>query len=160
MNRQEREMALTTAPTARATMLIRKPVEEVFNAFVDPDVTTRFWFSRSTGRLAAGKTVTWYWDFYGVSGDVLVTALETDRRIAYEWPTPVEMTFTPRGEGLTFVSVAASGFAGTDDEKVSQALDSTEGFNLVVSACKVFLEHGIDPRIIPDKHPDGWVSGT
>jgi hypothetical protein len=33
-------------------MLIRRPVEEVFNAFVDPTVTTRFWFSRSSGQLA------------------------------------------------------------------------------------------------------------
>lgn len=153
-------MTLTIAPVARATMLIRRPVEDVFNAFVDPAVTTKFWFSRSTGRLAAGETVTWYWDFYGVSGDVLVKALEANKRIALEWPTPVEMTFTSRGDGLTFVSVAASGFTGTDDEKVAQALDSTEGFNLVLSACKVFLEHGIDPRIIPDKNPDGWVSDT
>ena len=153
-------MTLTTAPSARATMLIRRPVAEVFNAFVDPDVTTKFWFSRSTGRLVAGKTVTWHWDFYGASGDVLVKALETNKRIAYEWPTPVEMTFTSRSNELTFVSVIASGFTGTDDEKMSQALDSTEGFNLVLSACKVFLEHGIDSRIIPDKNPDDWVSGT
>jgi len=153
-------MTLMTSPTARATMLIRRPVAEVFNAFVDPDVTTKFWFSRPTGRLVAGKAVTWHWDFYGASGDVLVKALETNKRIAYEWPTPVEMTFTPRANELTFVSVIASGFTGTDDEKVSQALDSTEGFNLVLSACKVFLEHGIDPRIIPDKNPDGWVNGT
>src|SRR5690606_20071862 len=153
-------MTLMTSPTARATMLIRRPVAEVFNAFVDPDVTTKFWFSRSTGRLVAGKAVTWSWDLYGASGDVLVKALETNKRIAYEWPTPVEMTFTSRANELTFVSVIASGFTGTDDEKVSQALDSTEGFNLVLSACKVFLEHGIDPRIISDKSPDGWVSGT
>lgn len=76
-------------------MLIRRPVEEVFNAFVDPTVTTRFWFSRSSGQLAPGKTVTWYWDQYGVSGEVTVTALEKNQRIAIEWPTPVEWTFTP-----------------------------------------------------------------
>ena len=37
-------MTLMKSPVARATMLIRRPVEEVFNAFVDPTVTTRFWF--------------------------------------------------------------------------------------------------------------------
>ena len=153
-------MTLKTPPTARATMLIRRPVSVVFNAFVDPAVTTKFWFSRSSGRLTEGASVTWHWDFYGASGDVLVKVLKTDRRIFYEWPTPVEINFTSRGEGLTFVSVIASGFEGTDDEKVSQALDSAEGFNLVLAACKIFLEHGIDPRIISDKNPDGWVSGT
>jgi uncharacterized protein YndB with AHSA1/START domain len=153
-------MTLTTPPVARATMLIRRPVEEVFNAFVDPAVTTRFWFSRSSGRLVPGETVTWYWDHYGVSGDVFVKALEKNERIAIEWPTPVEWTFTPRGDEATFVSIVASGFTGTDDEKVAQALGSTEGFNLVISACKAFLEHGIDLGLIADKNPDGGSSSS
>src|SRR5690606_11143117 len=118
-------------------------VDEVFNAFVDPAVTTKFWFSRSTGKLSEGTTVTWYWDFYGVSGDVFVKAVEKNRRLVLEWPTPVEITFAEKPEG-TFVSVVASGFTGTLEGKIAQALDSTEGFNLVLSACKVFLEHGID----------------
>jgi uncharacterized protein YndB with AHSA1/START domain len=36
-------------------MLIRRPVAEVFEAVVDPDVTTKFWFTRSSGRLEPGK---------------------------------------------------------------------------------------------------------
>ena len=153
-------MPLTTPPVARATMLIRRPVEEVFTAFVDPSVTTKFWFSRSTGPLVPGGTVTWYWDDFGVSGEVVVTALDTNRRIAIEWPTPVEWTFVPKGDDLTFVSITAYGFTGTDDEKVAQALDSTEGFNLVIAACKAFLEHGIDLKLIADKNPDSVASGT
>ncbi|HMM44310.1 MAG TPA: SRPBCC family protein [Candidatus Macondimonas sp.] len=153
-------MTLTKPLVARATMLIRRPIEEVFNAFVDPTVTTKFWFSRSSGRLAPGEKVTWYWDQYGVSGEVTVTALEKNQRIVIEWPTPVEWTFTPKGNDATFVSIIASGFTGTDDEKVAQALDSTEGFNLVISACKALLEYGIDLRLVSDKIPDAAVSGT
>jgi len=152
-------MSLKNPPVARATMLIRRTVEEVFNAFVDPAVTTRFWFSRSSGPLIAGKTVTWYWDHYGVSGDVFVKALEANRRIEIEWPTPVEWLFTPRSDGTTFVSVTASGFTGTDDEKVAQALDSTEGFNLVIAACKALLEHGIELKLVTDKNPNA-ASGS
>lgn len=152
-------MPLKTTPVARAAMLIRRPVDEVFNAFVDPAVTTRFWFNRSSGRLAVGETVTWYWDHYGASGEVRVTALEVNRRIAIEWPTPVEWVFTPRNDGTTFVTITASGFEGTDDEKVAQALDSTEGFNLVIVACKALLEHGIELGLIADKQPDGRGAG-
>lgn len=147
-------MALENPPIARATMLIRASVDKVFNAFIDPDVTTKFWFSRSSGKLTAGETVTWYWDNYGVSGEVLVKSLETNQRIIIEWPTPVEWVFTARGKDETFVSITASGFTGTDDEKVAQALDSTEGFNLVIAACKAFLEYGINLRIVADKNPD------
>lgn len=42
-----------------AQMLIRKPVEDVFEAFINPEVTTNFWFTKSTGKLEEGKTVTW-----------------------------------------------------------------------------------------------------
>ncbi len=151
-------MSLKNPPIARATMLIRKPVEEVFNAFVDPAVTTKFWFSRSSGLLRAGETVTWYWDHYGVSADVHVKVLEANRWIEIEWPTPVEWLFTPRSDDTTFVSITASGFSGTDDEKVAQALASTEGFNLVIAACKALLEHGIELRVVTDKNPDAASS--
>lgn len=49
----------TQAPVAKAQMLIRKPVAQVFEALVDPAVTSRFWFSKGSGRLEAGKQVRW-----------------------------------------------------------------------------------------------------
>jgi uncharacterized protein YndB with AHSA1/START domain len=42
-------------PMARAEMLIRRPVSEVFEAFVDPAITSRFWFTRGSGRLELVK---------------------------------------------------------------------------------------------------------
>ena len=151
-------MALRQSPVARATMLIRRPVKDVFDAFVDPAITTRFWFSRASGPLVPGAIVTWYWDQYGVSGEVVVKALEPDRRLAIDWPTPVEWRFEDRGDGTTFVSIEASGFAGSADEQVKAALDSTEGFNLVIAACKAWLEHGIDLQLVSDKSPDAHVA--
>ena len=50
-------LQLTQAPVANAAMLIRKPVAEVFEAFVDRDITRRFWFTKSTGRLETGKHI-------------------------------------------------------------------------------------------------------
>ncbi|WP_431211735.1 SRPBCC domain-containing protein [Puia sp. P3] len=56
-------------PTGSTGMLIRRPVAEVFGAFVDPAVTTKFWFTKSTGRLEAGKEVVWTWgDVWGEFG--------------------------------------------------------------------------------------------
>ena len=154
-------MSLKKPPVARATMLIHRPVEEVFNAFIDPSVTTKFWFSRSSGPLKVGETITWYWDHYEVSGEVLVKAIEKNQRIQIEWPTPVEWQFTSQDDDKTFVSIVASGFTGSDDEKVEQALDSTEGFNLVISACKALLEHGIQLNLVTDKCPkSGEQHGT
>ncbi len=147
-------MALHVAPVAQAVMLIRKPAREVFEAFVDPAITSKFWFSRGSRKLEQGSVVTWHWDMYGASAEVTVKALERDRRILIEWPTPVEWMFTPRSEGTTYVSITASGFTGNDDEKVKQAIDAMGGFSFLLAGCKAYLEHGLMLNLVGDHNPD------
>lgn len=47
-------------PVAKMELLIRKPVADVFEAYVNPDAITKFWFNRSSGRIEVGATVIWY----------------------------------------------------------------------------------------------------
>jgi uncharacterized protein YndB with AHSA1/START domain len=49
-------------------MLIRKPVAEVFEAIANPEITTKFWFTRSSRPLAVGRTVRWDWEMDDVLG--------------------------------------------------------------------------------------------
>ncbi|MBI5879656.1 MAG: SRPBCC family protein [Chloroflexi bacterium] len=156
-------LQLTHAPFAKTEMLIRKPVAEVFEAFVNPEITCKFWFSKSSGRLETGKQIQWDWEMYGASVQVGVKALEKNGRILIEWgaygkPTEVEWTFSPRGEHATFVSITNSGFDGDGDEVVKQALDSMEGFALVLSGLKALLEHNVVLNLISDRFPDLIVS--
>ena len=148
------------AVVAKAELLIRKPVAEVFEAFVDPSVTTQFWFTKSSGRLEMGKHVRWDWEMYNVGTDVDVKALEPNKRILIEWggynaPDLVEWVFTPYPNNTTFVSITNSGFTGTDDEIVKQALDSTGGFTLMLAASKAWLEHKIQLNVVLDRFPEG-----
>jgi uncharacterized protein YndB with AHSA1/START domain len=157
-------LKLGKAPVAKAAMLIRRPVEEVFQAFVDPAVTAKFWFSRGSANLEPGKQVQWHWDMYGFSVPVVVKAVEPDRRILVEWPgdggpTSIEWTFTARRDGSTFVAIANGGFAGSADAMVEQAIASTEGFTFVLAGLKALLEHNIRLNLVPDRHPDGLGKG-
>jgi uncharacterized protein YndB with AHSA1/START domain len=145
------------AAVARTEMCIRRGVSEVFEAFVDPAITSRFWFTRGSGRLEAGARVTWYWDMYGASADVTVAAFERDRRLVIAWPTPVEWVFTPRADGSTQVVITASGFLGTADEQVAQAIDSMGGFSFALAGCKAWLEHGVELGLVADHNPDAHV---
>jgi len=95
---------------AKAEMLIRKPVAEVFEAFVNPAITSKFWFSKGSGRLETGKEVTWNWEMYHFSVSVKVKGVEQNARILVEWPAYgalalVEWIFKPRADATTFVSV-------------------------------------------------------
>ena len=143
---------------ARQQMVIRKPVAEVFRAFADPEVTTKFWFNRSSGPLAAGARVDWFFDARGVSAAVRVLAFDPDERIRFEWSAPdgsdastVEMTFEARPEERTSVRVVASRFEGETGAVIAKALDSMGGFSLVLAAAKAWLEHGVDLHIVADK---------
>ena len=147
-------------PVAKAEMLIRKPVAEVFEAFVNPAITSKFWFSKGSDRLEAGKQVTWDWEMYGFSLQVKVKAVKKNARILIEWPgdsvpTTVEWVFTPRPGGTTFVSIMNTGFSGDADQMVRQALDSTEGFTLVLAGLKALLEHNVRLNLVSDRFPDG-----
>jgi len=152
-------MTIENAPIAKAEMLIRKPVSEVFEAFVDPSITTKFWFTKSSGRLETGKKIQWDWEMYGASARVVVKAIETNKRILIEWPgysgpTTVEWTFAPQKDGTKFVSITEAGFTGNDDELVKQVADSTQGFSLVLAGLKALLEHNIRLNLVADHHPD------
>ena len=147
-------------PVAKAEMLIRKPVEEVFEAFVNPAITSKFWFSKGSGRLEAGKQVTWDWEMYGFSADVEVKAVEENARILVEWsaygaPTPIEWIFKARPDGTTFVTATNKGFPGNEAEAVQHALDSTEGFTFLLAGAKALLEHNVQLNLVPDRFPDG-----
>lgn len=152
-------MSLQQEPVVRQQMLVRRPVGEVFRAFVDPAVTMKFWFTGSSGQLVPGATVTWSWDMYGFSTPVKVIALDPDRRILIDWgdpPSTVEWTFEDRGDA-TMVVVVTSGIRGSDDDKVARAIDSAGGFAFVLAGLKAWLEHGIELNVVADHAPDAHV---
>ena len=145
---------------AKAEMLIRSPVTRVFDAFVDPEITSKFWFSRGSAKLEEAKTVRWEWEMYGFSAEASVKALEPNKRILVEWtayggPTDIEWVFMPRPDGTTFVSITNSGFAGNPHEIANLAVGSTEGFSFVLAGAKALLEHDVLLNLVPDRFPDG-----
>jgi uncharacterized protein (TIGR02246 family) len=152
--------AMLNWPMAKAEMLIRRPVEDVFEAFVDPAITSKFWFSKGSGRLEVGKEVIWEWESYHFSVRVNVKAVEQNARILVEWlaygaPTPIEWIFTSRPDGTTFVSVTNQEFPGSEAEAIRHALGATEGFAFVLAGAKAFLEHNVQLNLVPDRFPDG-----
>ncbi len=144
-------------PIAKAEMLIRKPVKEVFEAFVNPEITSKFWFSKSSGRLEPGSQIRWDWEIYGVFTQVQVLALEPPKRILIDWSDPitsVEWTFSPQTASTTFVSIQNWGFCGTTEEITAKAMDSVGGFNLLLAGLKAFLEHDIQLNLVADHNPN------
>lgn len=139
-------------------MLIRKPASEVFAAFADPEITSKFWFSEGSDYLRDGATVTWTWAWYNFSSTVEVTGWELNKRIVVDWyagpaPLRVEWSFTEKRDG-TFVEIATSNFQGADSAAIAnKAIETSEGFAFVLAGAKAWLEHGVQLRLVPDRFP-------
>src|SRR5688500_8631429 len=96
--------------TDEAGMMIRRPVAMAYQACIDPEITTKFWFTKSTGRLDKNQTVTWTWEMYNESAEVIVVSLEPNKKISILWggaeqKTRADWTFTPLDDTRTFVHI-------------------------------------------------------
>ncbi|SDR08825.1 Uncharacterized conserved protein YndB, AHSA1/START domain [Chryseobacterium soldanellicola] len=138
-----------------AQMLIRKPIEDIFQAFINPEITTNFWFTKSSGILEEGKIVTWEWEMYGVKTNVKVLQVIPNQLIKTEWGEPstnVDYEFKELEKG-TLVIIKSYGFSQTREDLLKIINDNTGGFTTVLDGCKAYLEHGINLRLIEDKFP-------
>ena len=146
-------------------MLIRKPVAEVFEAFIDPRITSKFWFTQGSGRLELGKQTTWEWEMYGHATQVTPKVIELNKRLVIEWqgysgPTTVEWTFEPYDYNSTFVNITESGWTGNADELIKYATESSQGFTWVLAGLKALLEHNIQLNLVADRFPKRKDGGS
>lgn len=139
----------------QAQMLIRKPIQEVFEAFINPEITTNFWFTKSTGKLEEGKTIIWEWEMYNAKSEVKVLQIIPNRLIKTElglFSNNVDYEFKEMEKG-TLVIVKSYGYSEKGEELLSVINDNTGGFTTVLDGCKAYLEHGINLKLIEDKFP-------
>ena len=143
-------------PMVETQMMIRKPVSEVFQAFIDPAITTKFWFTKSSGQLEVGKTIKWEWEMYNVSSNVFVKEIIVNQKISTEWGDPkttVDYEFTSLTEDTTYLVIKNYGFDKTGDDLIQTIKDSTGGFTTVLDGLKAYLEHNIQLNLVGDKFP-------
>ena len=146
----------TVSNFVETQMLIRKPVEMVFKAFIDPSITKNFWFTKGSGKLETGNTISWEWEMYNLSTKVFVKEIIPNKKISIEWDEPattVDFEFTALDSERTYVVIRNYGFHQSGDELLNVIRDSTGGFTTVLDGLKAYLEHNINLNLIADKFP-------
>lgn len=150
------DLTLSAPPTVHATMGIRRRASEVFDAFVDPTTTKRFWIVESTGPLVPETTVTWTMNASGAEAIVTVREFEPGARLVFDWGdtdamSRVEIQFQSTRDGHCLVDVTETGVEGSGDELAAHAADSTGGFTMVLCSLKALLEHDIELDAVVDR---------
>lgn len=142
----------------RVSGRIAKPVDEVFEAVVNPDHLSQFFTTGgAVGRLETGATVTWdFADFPGAF-PVKVERVVPNRQIVFHWEaqddapegedykahdTTVTMEFEQLDDGRTLVTISEEGWRETP-KGLKASYGNCEGWTGMFFAMKVWLEYGI-----------------
>ena len=150
----------------RVAAWIGKPVEDVFEAVVNPEhLSAYFTTGGAQGRLETGATVTW--DFHDFPGAFPVRVVEVvpNERIVLQWgategeapnvdngdvtdagyDTTVTMTFRGLDDGRTLVEIAEQGWRLTPGA-LQSSYGNCQGWSQMLSAMKAWMEYGINLR--------------
>lgn len=140
---------------------VSRPCAEVYEAVADPEQLSRYFTTGGArGRLEAGQEVTW--DFHDEPGRFPVTVLEADppRRIVIRWETEHGSETTTDASGTTtttfefepldddtrtLVTITESSWQPTV-KGAEEAFGNCSGWTGMLSALKVWVEHGINLR--------------
>lgn len=134
----------------KTAIQILKPVNEVFEAIVNPVKMSNYFISKSSGRMETGKQVMWQFPEFDLEIPVRVGKIIKDKYISYYWDVEgtellVEMTLTPGDEGSTIVTVS-EGSRANDVEGIKWLQGNAAGWANFLACLKAYLEYGINLR--------------
>ena len=130
---------------------VNKPVEEVFDAVVNPKKIVGYFCNEADGPMVEGKSVHWTWTSKPVTHEVKVKQIVPNSKIVIEWPSSsggtsiAEMSFTALDDGRTMISVSESGWPSTE-AGLKASYGNCQGWQHMTSCLKAYLQHGIDLR--------------
>lgn len=133
---------------------ILKPVEEVFEAVVNPkSLSAYFTTGGAEGRMETGATVLWAFGDYPGKFPVTVVEVETNKRIVMRWEnendqlgeTEAILEFEGLDDGTTMVRIGESGWP-ENQAGLDESYGNCHGWTQMTCCLKAWLEHGINLR--------------
>lgn len=132
---------------SNAFIQIQKPVEEIFEAIVDPALMTKYFISESSGRLDAGEDVLWKFPEFPDQFPVKDIETEVNRSVSFVWDpdTVVNITLEAQPDNSTVVRVS-EGDKDLSDKNLEWLTSNTGGWANFLACMKAYLEYGIQLR--------------
>jgi uncharacterized protein YndB with AHSA1/START domain len=134
----------------KTALQISKPVNEVFEAIVDPSKMSNYFISKGSGRMEEDKEITWQFPEFDMDFPVRISKIERNKFISFHWDMDgiellVEMTLVPRDGNSTVVTITEKG-RNNDEAGIKWLKGNTEGWANFLACLKAYLEYGINLR--------------
>ena len=131
-------------------MQISKPINEVFEAIVNPEKMCNYFISESTGRMEAGKNLIWKFPEFDMEVPVKIEKIEQNSFISYYWENSgknllVEMKLYTVGDNFTLVKISEKSMEN-NDAGLKWLSGNSFGWSNFLSCLKAYLEYGINLR--------------
>lgn len=132
---------------SNAVIQIQKPVKEVFEGIINPEIMTKYFISESNGRLESGKEVIWKFPEFDDYYPIKEIKIENDYSISFVWDpeTVVVITLENYHNHSTIVRVNEKGKA-LNEKNLKWALENSGGWANFLACMKAYLEYGINLR--------------
>ncbi len=135
----------------KAAIQIQRPVQEVYEAIVDPEKIKNYFISESNGRLEKGKELTW--KFPEFDGEVLIEVknMVPNELVSFVWEgakakkLQVDMVLHTMPDDSTVVKIT-EGKMINDKTGIEWFGGNTEGWANFLACLKAYLEYGINLR--------------
>ena len=134
----------------KAALQIRKPVNEVFEAIVDPIKMSNYFISKSSGRMEAGRQIKWQFPEFDMEFPIRIGKIVSNKYVSFYWDMDgiellVEMTLTPKENNSTVVTITEKS-RNNDEAGIKWLMGNTEGWANFLACLKAYLEYGINLR--------------
>jgi len=134
----------------KAALQMLKPVNEVFEAIIDPVKMSNYFISKSSGKMEEGKKIMWRFPEFDMEFPIRVGKIEKDKYISFYWDVDgiellTEMKLTQRANNSTLVSITEKS-RENDEAGIKWLMGNTEGWANFLACLKAYLEYGINLR--------------
>lgn len=131
-------------------MQISKPINEVFEAIVNPEKMCNYFISESTGRMEVGKNLIWKFPEFTIEVPVKVNRIEENCLISYYWENSgknllVEMNLSKVGDNCTLVKISEKSMEN-NEAGLKWLSGNSFGWSNFLTCLKAYLEYGINLR--------------
>lgn len=134
----------------KAALQVQKPVNEVFEAIVNPEKMSNYFISKASGRMEEGKKIMWRFPEFDMEFPIRVGKIEQNKFISFYWDVDgielmTEMSLTPKVNNSTLIRITEKS-RENDEAGIKWLIGNTEGWANFLACLKAYLEYGINLR--------------